>query len=257
MKMTAPPREAPEVGLPVASGKPADIEKRKPKTVGLAAFVERARRSLGGLSDSRRAEAEVAAARSYRLLARQLLADFGDRSRGVRVAVCSVGRRRLSTEALLMLSYYLHDEDGGKVLLVDDTALIDTVGASLQVNGGPGLLDVFDGAQSSMMDLIQSTAQTGVYVLPMGQTPIQWLSPSQLRELPGLMDELANDYAYVLVQQSSILDDSSHRFFTKGADLALVLIEDGVGSVEEGMQYHQSMVDAEAKAVRVVLCCSA
>jgi hypothetical protein len=223
---------------------------------GARSLLQRAIDYVEKVRADRRRAAEITAARSYRNLARQILSEFRDHPQGVRITVCSVGAEPSSSEALLLMAHFLHDESGGKVLLVDDTHAGDTLGSRLDVGTGPGMLDTFEGLDKSAADLVRPTPQRGVFVLPMGQTPIEWLSPAQLRKVPEVLEGLTEHFAFVLVQQSEILDDRRHRYFAKGSDVSLLLVQEGATSVDDISLYRHAMADAEVGAVRVVLCCT-
>jgi hypothetical protein len=260
VQSTEPIVEAPDPVIPTSKKRKAGASFTVP---ALGDVMAGTRKLLDGavgyvekLRADRRRLAEVTAARSYRNLARQLLAEFRDQTKGVRITICSVGLQPSSSEAMLLISHFLHDESGGKILLVDDTHAGDTVGARLELGAGPGMLDLFEGLDKPATDLVRPTQQHGVFVLPMGHTPVEWLSPAQLRKVPELLDALTDHYAFVLVQQSAILDDRRHRYFAKGSDLSLLLVQDGASSVDEVSLYRHAMGDAEVEAVHVVLCCN-
>jgi hypothetical protein len=219
-----------------------------------AKLLERVRRALARLAPRPQISAETSAARSYRKLARRIISDFPSGERGRHIVVCAVGSTRLCTEAMLMLAHYLHDEHGDNILLVDDTVRGDNLSQRLDLQDEHGLLDLIHDEGKIISDVIRPTAQAGVWILPMGQAEIDWLTPAQLRRIPRVLQETTRQFAYVLAQQSSILDDRRHRFFTAGADLSLLLVEEGATSMEELEHYKQAMLDAQAKTVRVALC---
>jgi hypothetical protein len=200
------------------------------------------------------ANAAAAAARTYRNLARRILADYPPTEEGRRIVVTSTGSITLCTEAMLMLAYFLRDEVNCHILMIDDAMPGDTIGERLGFSRARGLLDVFFESDHQSNELILPTSHPGISILPKGSTGVDGLSPFQLRRIPLMLEAVTRRFDYVLVQQSSILDDRRHRFFAAGADLSLLLVEEGATSPEEIELNRQAMTDAQARCVRLVLC---
>ncbi len=242
-----------------------DLQSGGRSDAGWRATAERAlpwwRRMVKGLrpriSSRARTNAETAASRTYRQLARRILADFAPTEGGRRIIVASTGSVTLCTEALLMLAYFIRDELGCRILLVDDPTFGDTVGERLGFSSERGLLDSVHENDRSAAELIQPTARAGISILPKGMADPDALSAFQLRRIPLILQEATRRFDYVLVQQSSILDDRRHRSFAAGADLSLLFVEEGTSSMDELELYQRAMTDAQAQNVRLVLCTSA
>jgi Mrp family chromosome partitioning ATPase len=193
------------------------------------------------------------ASRSYRYLARQIEADLPYADRARTILVSSPAPLDLSNATLLMFAYFMRDELGCRILLVDGTLREGGVGARLGFGGTPGFLDLLYGNRSSVRELIRLTQRRGISVLPAGRTPTDQLLPIHSSKVCEILREAQTDFDYVLFQQASILDDSRYLRCTEGADLILLLIEEGVTLMDELDRCKKVFRDHQISNVQLML----
>lgn len=218
--------------------------------------VQGVRDYLARREETRRLETELAMARAYRNLARQIITDFADKPSGARVALCSAGSPVLAAEAVVLLARYLNDESGAEVLLIDGASDAANLAHRLQGESRHGLLDVLINPVLPVAMAIGPTEDEGVSLVALGEVAAEHITHELLRKLPNLMDQLSARYPYVLVHLSSIFDDRRCRYLVKGADLSLVLAPEGDVSTEEVARYRQAMSEDNGAPARVILCCA-
>lgn len=173
------------------------------------------------------------ASKSYRYLARQIEADLpaGERSRCI--AVGSPASMRMNTESLLMFAYFLQDELGCRVLLVDGTFSAEGVGAALGHSDAPGFLDLLYNGNYALDKAILPTSRRNISLLPAGRPPKDGFLPLRAEHIDPLLGALRERFDYVLIQQGSLLKDTRHLVLAGATDLALLLVEEGVTRVSE------------------------
>lgn len=193
------------------------------------------------------------ASRSYRYLARQIEADLPHADGAKTILVSSPAPLELSNETFLMFSYFMRDELGCRILLVDGTLREGGVGARLGYSGAPGFLDLVYGNGYRVGELIRPTQRRGISVLPAGRTPRDQLLPIQSGKVSEIIHEAQSDFDYVLFQQASILEDSRYLRCTDGADLVLLLVEEGVTLLDEIDRCRKVFRDHQISNVRLVL----
>jgi Mrp family chromosome partitioning ATPase len=202
---------------------------------------------------SQRRGNKLPASRSYRYLARQIASERPYAEGGRTILVSSLVPLELSNETLLMFAYFMRDELGCSILLVDGTFREGGIGARLGHNGAPGFLDLVYGNERWAGELVRPTQRRGIFALPVGRPPPLPVLPIQEENIATLFREVRRSFDYVLVQQTSILDDTRYLRCAGDADLILLLIDEGVTSSEELERCKKVFRDYQIANVRLVL----
>ena len=190
---------------------------------------------------------------SYRFLARQIKADLQHKEGGKVILVSSPLPLDLNNESMMMLSCFIGDELGCRLLMVDATLREGGVGTALGHEGAPGMLDVMYGSDYRLRDVILSTVRRDISLIPMGRPSKNHrasLTPSRLAEF---FAEARREFDYVLVQQAAVSDDTRYLLFVGEADLTLILVAEGNTLVDELGKCMAVFRDHEVSNVRVVL----
>lgn len=197
--------------------------------------------------------AKFPASRSYRYLARQIMAELPHDQGGRTILVSSLGPLELSNETLLMFSYFMRDELGCSILLVDGTFREGGISARLGHNGAPGFLDLVYGNQRWLGELVRPTQRRGIFTLPVGRAPAYPPLPIQDTNIASLFEEARRSFDYVLLQQTCILEDTRYLLCASSADLILLLIDEGVTPLDELERCKKVFRDYQISNVRLVL----
>ena len=168
------------------------------------------------------------ASKSYRYLARQIEADLPPGDTGRCITFGSPGSMRLSVESLLMFSYFMQDELGREVLLIDATFGKNGVGAALGHGGSPGLMELLYDSRHEFNKLVQPTRRGKIFLLPPGSAPNEIFLPLKTEMVEPVLAAARERFPYVLVHQGSILQDTRHLLLTAATDLSILLVEEGV-----------------------------
>jgi hypothetical protein len=196
---------------------------------------------------------KLPASRSYRYLARQISEELPCDEGGRTIVVSSLGPLELSNETLLMFAYFMRDELDCSILIVDGTFREGGVGTRLGHSGAPGFLDLVYGNERWLGELVRPTPRRGIFALPVGRAPPLPVLPIQDENIAALFSEARRSFDYVLVQQTSILEDTRYLLCTNSADLILLLIDEGVTPVEELERCKKVFRDYQISNVRLVL----
>lgn len=188
----------------------------------------------------------------YRSLARQLLADFPCADGGRTIIVSSV--TSLPTETLLTLCYFMRDELGSSILVVDGTGREDGLGGRLGHSRLPGFLDLLHSDDKRLSDLVQQTGRPGIAVLPPGRPPGDGPVALRAARVERFFDEARRAFDYVVVQQPAILEDRGFLRFAASADAVLLLVEEGRTGLDDLAKCRMVLEGYQVENVRVVLC---
>ncbi len=180
---------------------------------------------------------------SYRYLARQIDSDLPVTEGGRVIIFSSPAAMELSNEAMRMLAYFMCDELGCRILLIDGTFDEEGIGWALGHPAGPGFLDVLYGTDRRVKDVVQPTSHANIWVMPAGRSPAAVLQPIAPGQISEPLAEARAAYDYVIIQQRSICDDSRYLVFAGKADLTLLLVEEGgtpVTDLERCMEVYRN-----------------
>jgi len=172
------------------------------------------------------------ASKSYRFLARQIALDMSDHDQGKLIVFSSATDMDTSSEILLMFAHFLKDELVSKVLIVDatlnDTGLTNLLGMTER----PGIIDVASvGDSFENIDGITVRLGENISFLATGTVPKQRLPYLTESQADALIEELKEDYDYVIVQQDNICSDTRYHPIAQRADLVLLHLEEQATSL--------------------------
>jgi len=154
---------------------------------------------------------------------------------------------------MLMLSFFIADELGRRVLMVDATLRQSGVGATLGHQDAPGMLDVMYGSDCRLKDLIVSTVRRNISLIPGGRLPLNPRLVLRADRIADFFAEARREFDYVLVQQTAISDDTRYLDFVGEADLTLILVAEGSTLVDELGKCTTVFRDHDVSNVRVVM----
>ena len=210
----------------------------------LRAWLTGSRQAVGMAGDT--------AFQPYRQLARQLLADFPCADGG-RI-VFAAGVDGLPTDTLLTMSYFICEELGSRLLIVDAADRDTAVGARLGLSGMPGLHDLVRDGARRLAELVHPTAQPGIAVLTSGRRPLDGAAALPTAAVERVLEEARKSYDYTIVQLPSVLDYPAFLRFAAHADVLMLIVREGQTDFT-GLARSRALLDNLGVAnVRVVLC---
>jgi len=162
------------------------------------------------------------ASRSYRFLARQLAKDVAGVEGAPKIVVSSTGSLELSSEILLMLAYFLQDEFRCRILLVDGTFRQGGISHRLGIANPLGFMDYLCSKDCQPETLIVPTGNKNVFVMPSGSGLSMDQQLVERDQISARLNRASRSFAYVIVQQDRILNDSRYLVFNEIADLVLL-----------------------------------
>lgn len=193
------------------------------------------------------------AARPYRYFARQLAVDLPLGQTGRALVISSTQPLEASNETLLMFSYFMRLELDCSILLIDGTFRENGVGTRLGHRGEAGFADLVYGTVRSLPELVRATPRRGISVLPAGRVPAEPARQIDPANVAALLQEAQRRFDYVLLQQGSILDDTRFLLCAGGADLVLLIVEEGVTLADELERCKKVFRHHQIANVRLVL----
>jgi hypothetical protein len=199
-----------------------------------------------------RLSADDPAFQPYRSLARQLLADFPCADGGRTIIVSSVDA--LPAETLLTMCYFMRDELGSRILLVDGTGRADGLSSRLGLARLPGFLDLIHSDDKHLTDLVLPTARPGISVLPAGRPPGEGPVALRRADVERFFTDARRAFDYVVVQQPAILEDRGFLRFAASADAVLLIVEEGRTGLDDLARCRALLEEYQVENVRVVLC---
>lgn len=169
------------------------------------------------------------ASRSYRYMARLIEKDFvNEGGPGVCLAFSAPDADRLSTHAILMLSYCLQSELDARVLAVDARTRQDSPGITqrLGLEGASGFTNSLGNDKESVASQAKPTAVQGVDVLPVGTDLSSTSATVNSQRLGEFIDTAKSEYDFVLMQVGSILTDTRSLVVSRATDSVMLLVEE-------------------------------
>lgn len=209
-------------------------------------------RGLFARSSSSRLDADDPMFQPYRLLARQLLADFPSDGGGRVVFVPSVAQ--LPTDTLLTIAYFLRDELGSRVLLADATGRPGGLGDRLGMTGLPGLLDLVHDPARKLTDLARPTARPGIMAMSYGRPPANGQGGVAASRIETVLEDTRRAFDYTLVQLSPIIEDPAFLRFATLCDTVLLIVAEGTNDIEDLARARSLLESQGAPDIRMVLC---
>lgn len=162
------------------------------------------------------------ASKTYRFLARQMVADLAEVQGTPKIVFSSTGDLELNSEVLLMLAYFLQDEYDCNVLLIDGTFRSGGISDHLGINNPVGFADYLCGENWKPNPLIAATANKNVFVMPSGSTPLAGPQHLEPEFLESRLSTAGRGFNYLIVQQDCILNDSRYLALNEISDLVLL-----------------------------------
>jgi hypothetical protein len=190
---------------------------------------------------------------SYRYLARHIHTDLPGRDGGRTILISATADVAANNDAILMLSYFLRDELGCRILLIDGTFRGEGVGAVLGHGDERGFFDLAYGDERTIADVAQPTRNRDIFVVPAGRSPGAGLPPIQPERIARLFRDARANFDYILLQQGRIFEDSRYLVFTGQADLILMMVDEGETQLREMEQCMSVFRDHQISDVRIVL----
>lgn len=188
----------------------------------------------------------------YRQLARQVLADLPCAEGGRTLFVAGVNA--LPTDTLLTMAYFMCDELGSRLLIVDAADQEGAVGPRLGLSGLPGLNDLFRDSTRRLSELAQPTARPGIAALGPGRRAADGVATLPSAAVERVLDEARNTYDYTLVQLPAVLDYPAFLRFAGYADTFMLIVREGRTDFAELTRSRAILEGIGVLNVRVVLC---
>ncbi|MGE4324301.1 MAG: hypothetical protein AB7E60_14905 [Sphingobium sp.] len=163
------------------------------------------------------------ASRAYRYLARQIADARTDSGAAMIVLISAVCSPALSNETLMMLCAMMHDELGGRLLVIDATLTQEGIGAALGADGRPGLSEARAAHPWDVLEMLHLPTRRALFVLGAGYRP----GAARPEDMVGILPFLAQRFDHILIQQQAITADTRYLAMAARADLVLVLAEEG------------------------------
>jgi len=168
------------------------------------------------------------------------------------LAVTSGVKGEGKTSVATQLAVSLSRASGKRTLLVDGDMRSPDVHRLLGLSVSPGLAEVLQGEHSTK-DAINTQWHDLVDVLPGGKLAS---SPHKLLgngEWTALLDELQQDYDYIVIDTPPILAASEAAVLTRLADATLVCAMRDVSRIDQIRKTHHRLLSVGARPVGVVL----
>ena len=193
------------------------------------------------------------ASKTYRFLARQIVSDLAGIESTPKIVFSSTGDLDLNSEILLMLAYFLQDEYGCNVLLIDGTFRKGGISDRLGINNPVGFMDYLCGEHWKPNPLITGTANKNIFVMPAGSTP--FLGPQFLERglLESRLQTAARGFRYLFLQQDCILNDSRYLGLNQVCDLVLLHAVERETRLQELEECQKLYEDQMIHNVRLIL----
>jgi Mrp family chromosome partitioning ATPase len=181
-----------------------------------------------------------ASAVSYSRLALRLERDLSVEEHGRSVLVAAADDDAVGVEAVTELAWYLAEELGHGVLMIDATFTRGSLSTALEVTEKPGLMELLGTQQigvAALRGFVLPTQNEKISLLPRGHGDNGRLVPTRSDILSQLLEAACRSYDFVLVQ-GSVLDQSSRSVaFCGFVDAALLVAVEGrslVASIQRG-----------------------
>lgn len=180
------------------------------------------------LKDSRQAE-------EYRQIKRPLLVNATGKNRrpvdkGNVVMVTSAFPGEGKTYTTINLAMSVAIERNHSVLIVDCDVIKQSLSSLFGLENQPGLLDVLEGEEFTLKDVIVSTDVPSLKILPAGQAHDYSTELLASDEMGRIMDEMAARYSdrIIIFDSPPLLMTSQSAVLTSHAGQILVVVEEGV-----------------------------
>ena len=195
------------------------------------------------------------ASRSYRHLARRIDADLPRNDGGVSILFTSPDSMKLTGETMLMFAYFMQDELGASVLLVDASLRSDGLGSELNCADKHGFMDLIEDDGYQIDKLIQPTRHANVSVLPGGKPEedgigIVNLKPEKIRKF---IDAACQRFDFVLIHQGSVLADTRYILVAEQVNFVLLLADEGHTFIDDLDTCIKKFKDHQINNIRMVL----
>jgi protein-tyrosine kinase len=203
----------------------------------------------------RAADAEATAA-SYSRLALRLDRDLAGDERGRSVIVAAAEDDAIGVEAVTELAWYLAEELGHSVLLIDGTFGLRALSRAFGIGDEPGLMELL-GVPKIDEDAVRRAARPtqheAIFVLPRGHGDNGRLIPARSETIRQLLESACKAYDFVLVQGSVVDDTSRSVAFGAFVDAALLVAVEGRCSVKAIQRGRRLLNESGAERVGLVL----
>ena len=195
--------------------------------MGILKKLGRARRRLTGHDGN-----FLSAAEAYRHLAVQLhfdlMSNANGQARGCCLMLTCPDSRDQTEQATRMLAAFLAEEQEHNVLIIDGGFAGNTLSAQFQAPRSPGLLNILDGSEPDVQNVVRTTGHPNIFFLPTGESQF---GPRKLLMSPSFthtLDQFRSRYDFSLIGTGSVLEDSSALAVPSVVDCVLLLIIEGV-----------------------------
>lgn len=211
---------------------------------------------LRRLGAAQPAEEGGPAGAAYSRLALRLERDLQSAEHGPSVLIASADDDQVGVEATTELAWYLAEELGHTVLLVDGTFGLCTLSNAFGTGSRPGLMELL-GARSIDEDTVRRAAlptqHDAIFLLPRGHGDNGRLIPARSDAIRLVLESACRAYDFVLVQGSVVDETSRSVAFGAFVDAALLVAVEGKSSVEAVRRGHRILNECGAERVGLVL----
>lgn len=180
------------------------------------------------LKDSRQAE-------EYRQIKRPLLSNAAGKNtrhvdKGNVIMVTSAFPGEGKTYSTINLAMSIAAERDHSVLMVDCDVIKQSLSSMFGLENQPGLIDILEGGEKTLKDVIISTDVPSLKILPAGRAHDFSTELLASDEMGRIMDEMAARYSdrIIIIDSPPLLMTSQSTVLTAHAGQVLVVVEEGV-----------------------------
>jgi Mrp family chromosome partitioning ATPase len=193
---------------------------------------------------------------SYSRLALRLERDLPVTGQGRAVLVAGVEDDGIGVEGITELAWYLAEQLGHSVLIVDGTFGPGALSAALGIVEGPGVTELIgapDVDRAAIAGASHPTEHESIRVLPRGHGDNGRVIPARSASLRRVIEAAREGYDFVLVQASLLEPSSRSLAFGAFVDAALLIAVEGRTSMETVERGQRMLNECGAERVGLVL----
>ncbi len=161
---------------------------------------------------------------SFRSLKNKIVALKGNENLSVFLITGASGKVGISTVTFNLGLILGMDLSEKRILLVDANLRNPSLDKVFGISPEPGLMDHFFEGRS-LSDVIQASPVPNLDLLPVGQSAHQLMSPFDMEEFSSFIEEVKNNYDFVLIDSEPALQSSRTRMASSKVDGVIIVAE--------------------------------
>jgi Mrp family chromosome partitioning ATPase len=193
-----------------------------------------------------------AVTQAYQRLAMQVNLDLGAKEGGRSIMLTSPHGGDVCCEPTLELAWYLAQEQGQRVLIVDGSVADQELTRAFGCTETSGLLDLLTGVPEEMNGLLRPTRHDFVTFLAAGESKGAGRSVN-LGNLAACLERLQEEYDYVLIHAPAILSGATALAFPALVDCVLLLAVEGESRLDDLGASRDALSACKARKIGLVL----